>query len=525
MFATMLLITTNCRYNLTDDCLRVPSTIASEMNQPSSIDELATLCKLCREAQHQWRELSLRDRLKPIKTFRRLLVEEHDLLCDAVQQDIGKDPQQTIGGEILPTADACKFLLKQAKHLLKPQKIPNSQRPVWMIGQKDVVHRRPRGIVGIIGTWNYPIILNTVQILQALTAGNGVIWKPSEVAPQTAQAVHALIEKSGYPDNLFLRVEATREGGSALIEADIDHLVFTGAADTGRKIAARLGERLISSSLELSGHDALFVLKDADVELAARAAWFGVTLNAGQTCLAVRRAFVHQSIMDDFVSLIRPIVEQSSPMRLATKGQVVQAQSLVDDVVSNGGKAIQSQQTNSHEHPVLAPTVLLGSTADSQILRVATFAPVMTIVPFNSIDEALALDALCPYALGASIFTGNIALGRDLGAKLSTGSVSINDVIATTAHPASPFGGNRESGWGLTQGKEGLLEMTVPQVLTEKKGKFRPHYDLVPGSKIDQTTLLKGMLQFAHGRNLWRRFRGFLTVLWNAKGTKSEEED
>src|SRR5439155_5522019 len=120
-------------------------------------------------------------------------------------------------------------------------------------------------------------------------AGNGVFWKPSEVSSASAPALHALFLRAGVPADLLQMLPATREAGAALAEADVDHVVFTGSAATGRKLAAKLGERLVSSTMELSGCDALFVLPDADLDLAAKAAWFGATVNNGQTCIAARR--------------------------------------------------------------------------------------------------------------------------------------------------------------------------------------------------------------------------------------------
>src|SRR5262249_5533102 len=150
-----------------------------------------------------------------------------------------------------PTADACRFLLRQAEKLLRPRRVPSGQRPIWLWGQSDTVHRAPRGVVGIIGTWNYPLFLNGIQILQALTAGNAVVWKPSEVTPRFADLLHRLLLRAGYPEDLVGMLPATREMGPVLAEAAVDHVVFTGSAPVGRKLAARLGERLVSSTLEL----------------------------------------------------------------------------------------------------------------------------------------------------------------------------------------------------------------------------------------------------------------------------------
>src|SRR5207253_4065425 len=130
---------------------------------------------------------------------------------------------ETLAADVLPLADACKFLQQEASRLLRPRRVPSRLRPVWLLGQKDTVHRRPRGLVGIIGTWNYPLLLNGVQIVQALTAGNGVLWKPSEVAPASAERLHQVLLQAGFPETLVQRLPATRDAGPELANAEIDH--------------------------------------------------------------------------------------------------------------------------------------------------------------------------------------------------------------------------------------------------------------------------------------------------------------
>src|SRR5205814_286741 len=137
---------------------------------------------------------------------------------------------------------------------------------------RDVVHRRPWGVVGVIGTWNYPLYLNAGQVAQALVAGNGVLWKPSEYVPRTADVTHRLFLDAGFPPGLFAKLPATREAGPPLAEAEVDYVVFTGSEAVGRRLAARLGERLVPSTMELSGCDAMLVLEDARARPAAKAA-------------------------------------------------------------------------------------------------------------------------------------------------------------------------------------------------------------------------------------------------------------
>ncbi|HEV3385157.1 MAG TPA: aldehyde dehydrogenase family protein, partial [Gemmata sp.] len=280
---------------------------------------------LARPAQASWSQLSISDRLRPVRILRNLIALRTDDLTEAVKSDIGRPPVEVVATELLPAAAALKFLERKAQHILAPHRVGWRLRPIWLMGCRDAIHRRAWGVVGVIGTWNYPIYLNVGPIAQALVAGNAVLWKPSECAPRTADLLHTLFLEAGFPAALFPKLPATREAGPMLAEAEIDRVVFTGSETVGRKLAAKLGERLIPSTLELSGCDAMFVLEDANIELAAKAAWFGVTLNRGQTCIAVRRIFIQRTKCEAFVEAIRKLKPNSGPMELVTEGQVEQA--------------------------------------------------------------------------------------------------------------------------------------------------------------------------------------------------------
>src|SRR5262245_17949903 len=379
---------------------------------------LAEAVALCRQQQQAWSQLAVRERLRPVKLLRRLLASACDELCAAVARDLGKPAQEVIGGEILPLADACRFLEREANRSLQPRRIPGRQRPVWLFGQSDEVHRRPRGVVGIIGTWNYPLFLNGVQIVQTLTAGNAIVWKPSEVASSSAAALFGLLQRAGFPDGLVQMLEPTRENGPLLLEVDIDHLVFTGAVATGRRIAVRLGERLISSTLELSGCDAQLVLDDADVSLAARAAWFGATLNRGQTCIAPRRAFVDRSVYPAFCETLRRLVPAGTSARLALASQLRQAERLVQEALAEGGQLLGEPGPLGDESNLVTPRVVVEARPEMALCREASFAPVIAVLPCDGIEDALRMEARCPFALGASVFTRSPGRAEELAARL-----------------------------------------------------------------------------------------------------------
>lgn len=487
-----------------------------------------------RQAQRFWAYLPIRQRLAAIRTLRHRLVRDCDRLLSILTDELGKPATEALGGELLPVADHLAWLERRAAPLLAPKRLSSADRPVALWGQSDTVHRRPRGIVGIIGTWNYPLYLNAGQIAQALVAGNAVIWKPSEVAPRFAGTFVELMNDAGFPPGLFQAMPPTREGGPMLAEADIDYMVFTGSAAVGRKLAARLGERLIPSTLELSGCDAMLVLDDADLSLAAKAAAWSLTLNRGQTCIAVRRILVPRARMDEFVRYLAARLDPT-PLPLQTAAQVGHAQHIIADALAAGATCWGPTGTDQTRAggmtnlapSAIAPTVLLGVRPEMAVCREATFAPVMGVMSYDRLDDALTMEAACPFALSFSIFTSDPSRAVALATHLRAGSVCVNDVIAPTTHPATPFGGRGESGWGVTQGVEGLLEMTVPQVLSVRSGTFRPHYDGARAERgvspdgphnrhkqlPNQESLLRGLLLASHAPTFAERCSGWWRVV------------
>lgn len=489
----------------------------------------ATEVTAARVAQQSWSKFPIPERLRSVRALRRLIVERTDALFAAVHADIGRPLVEVIATELLPSAAALKFLEQRAARVLAPQRISGRLRPTWLMGCRDTIHRRPWGVVGVIGTWNYPIYLNIGPITQALVAGNGVVWKPSENAPRTADLLHALFLEAGFPAALFQKLPATRAGGSQLAETEVDYVVFTGSDGVGRKLAARLGERLVPSTLELSGCDAMFVLADANVEMAAKAAWFGVTLNRGQTCIAVRRIFVQRSVSEAFEDALRKLAVGAKPVELVTEGQRKQADRLIADAISGGATPISREPEASVDASALASgsrlttTFLLNTSPNSAICREASFAPVAAVIPFDTMDDAVSLAAGCPFGLSASVFTADTRAAQDLAGRIPSGSVVINDVLAPTAHPATPFGGRGASGWGVTQGAEGLLGMTVPQVVTVRKGTFRPHFDEAANPDPATVDLLRGLLRWTHAGGIGEKLRGLWQMVRGVRKQKRKK--
>jgi acyl-CoA reductase-like NAD-dependent aldehyde dehydrogenase len=490
----------------------ISATTARPFSDPLAISTLERM----RQAQSAWSQTPVRERMRSIRRLRTSLPIMADEFCQAVQEDIHKPAAETIGAELLPIAAACRFLEKRAAGILKPRLISLRDTPIWLFGERDQVVRKPRGLVGIIGTWNYPQFLNGVQIVQALAAGNAVLWKPSEVTPRSAAVLTQWLRGADIGPELASVLPSEREWGAKLAEAPIDYVVFTGHDTTGRKLAARLGERLIPSTLELSGHDAMLVLEDADLDLAARALFFGATVNSGQTCVATRRIFISRKVYELFLEKVKLLFQRDAEARpLAQASQAQHVRQVVQDAVQHGARILLDD--NSPETDRFTPILVADVHPDMRINQEALFASVVALLPFEEKREAREGIRRCDYGLGLSIFTANPHAARNWAADLPAGLVTINDVIAPLAHPATPFGGVGRSGWGITQGVEGLLEMTVPQVISSRGGTFRPHF-AKPGTSVATSLgVLQAMLRWRHSPTLRQRWKGMLELLRQAR--------
>lgn len=499
------------------------STLAAEPRSKTADPLGKSIQEALRRRQATWAATSIQERLRLIRQLRTSLPAMQQAFSEALQTDLHKPGAETIAAELLPVAGACRFLEKRAPAILHPKKVSFFDTPNWLLGEKDIITRKPRGIVGIIGTWNYPMFLNGVQIVQALAAGNVVIWKPSEIAPQTAEVITTWLRRAGVNEDLVHVLPAEREWGAKLAETDIDYIVFTGHDSTGRKLAARLGERLIPSTMELSGHDAMLILADANLDLAAKAIQFGATVNTGQTCVACRRIFVPRQLLPAMQEKLQALFSKQTTHRpLAMPAHQVQVTRLVTSACNEGAKVLVPIDGKPAELSGM-PMVLSNVRPDMAISQEALFAPVTLLMPYDNDNEALAGIKMSDYGLALSIFTADREKAKTFAAQLPAGLVTINDVVAPVAHPATPFGGVGRSGWGMTQGAEGLLELTTPQVISNRSGNWRPHFDPAGTTTLTDEGVLTQMLRWESSPTFGKRlksFFGMLGAVWRAGKSK-----
>ncbi len=405
-----------------------------------------------------WSGVSLRERLSWVRRFRGMVSSYADEFVRLVGEEVHKPAHETLTNDVMALLAACRWHEKHAHRVLRSRRVGG--RPVWMLGVRHRVQRAPLGRVAIIATWNYPIQLLGVQLVQALVAGNRVVVKPSEHSPRTQDLLLRLALQAGLPEGTLEWTEPSREAGARMIqESEPDHVVFTGSTRTGRAIGAVLGERLIASTLELSGCDSAFVLEDADVELAARTIWHTVTMNGGQTCMAPRRALVDRRVYADFVRALAPLAAGAPPRRLITRESAEHVHALAVDAIERGGRSL-SGVCEAARDGWLRPLAISDCPENAALVGGGHFGPVLAVVPVDSVEHALRIHRSCGQHLTANVYTRSRSRGEQLAPLLGASIVMLNDGVIPSGHPGVGLGGHGLSGWGVSRGVEGLLAMT-----------------------------------------------------------------
>jgi len=439
--------------------------------------------------------IPLATRLAIVRRFRHLLADEAEAFAAAASGQLQTPAPEGLIGEVLPLADACRFLEREAETILAPRRLGSAGRPRWLFGVDLEVRREPLGTVLIIGAYNYPLLLAGVQTIQALVAGNTVLLKPGRGGRAAAEALASGLARAGLPPGLLTLLDEGAASARQAITAGVDKVVLTGSATTGRTVMAELAKHGTPSVMELSGCDACLVLEGADLGLVARALSFGLSFKGSATCIAPRRVLASAATL---ALLEAKLTEAASaiPARRVDPEMAARVKRLVDDAVASGARLASGRADGDTSMPVI---VVANARAGMPLLTEDLFAPVISLIPTESDDDAVAAANANPYALGAAVF-GPLDAARRITGRLEVGCVVINDVIAPTADPRLPFGGRRASGFGVTRGAEGLIELTAVKTVSIRTGRMLQHLDpLKPGD----AALFLSYVRAAHA-GTWR---------------------
>ena len=439
----------------------------------------ATVAKAVRRAaraQPMWAERSFGDRAAVFLKYHDLILEHQEEILDLIQLETGKARRDAFE-EVADVALVCRYYgLNAEKHLQSVRRrgaLPGLTT-TWE-------HHPPRGVVGFIAPWNYPLTLAITDAIAALMAGNGVVVKPDRQTPFTALWALELLHRAGLPYDVAQVVTGTgTEIGPHLIDA-VDFITFTGSTETGRIVARRAGDRLIGCSLELGGKNSMVVLADADLDAAVEGAVRGSFSNAGQLCISIEKIFVAREIFPTFE---RRFVSRARQLRLGSgfdfdfdvgslisAEQVAAVESHVADAVGKGATVLAGGRSRPDLGPYFyEPTILADVSATMSLWSEETFGPVVALSPFDSIEEAIEQANATRYGLNASLWTGNLTRGAELAKRFEAGTVNVNEAYAAAwASIDAPMGGYKDSGLGRRHGAAGILRYVETQTVATQK--------------------------------------------------------
>ncbi len=482
-----------------------------------SSDEVKQAVVRARTAQKAWAVLSAAERGERLLGFRDAIVDEAESLVRLLSEETGKPKQEALSHEIFTLVDSMGWMSKRAPSVLAPRELDLH----LMKHRRGIVEWVPRGVVGIVSPWNFPMVIPFGGAYAALVTGSAVVIKPSEVTSLIALAVKKVWDKSGLPEHLLQIVTGRGETGAALIASGVDKIVFTGAVHTGRRVAAACAERLIPCTLELGGKAPLIVCADADIERTASAIAFGGFANSGQACISVERVYAHRDVYDALVDRVTERVKrlrQGDPLTgtvdlgaLTFPRQAEVAEAHIADAVGKGAKLKVGGKRKPGPGCFFEPTVLAECTPEMTVMREEIFGPIVPFMSVDSEDQAVELANDSHLGLNAYVFSRDRDNGRRVAERLSAGSVVVNDVLSNYACAEAPFGGMRESGYGRVHGDEGLLEMAQIRHLNLER--IRPPGRDPLGFPYSEKTyefLLKTIRTLFTRKSMLGRLRSFL---------------
>ena len=428
---------------------------------------VATKAAAARRAQRDWSGIPLRDRLEIVRRFGELLSHRREELARTLTSEMGKPIRQS-RNELTAMQGRIDFFLANTERAIADEVVFDSSEGPNL---QERIGYEPLGVIANISAWNYPYFVGSNVFLPALLTGNAVLYKPSEHATLTGLAIADLFRDAGVPNDVFVPVIGSGETGAHLLAQDIDAVFFTGSYATGRRIAEAVAPRLIRVQLELGGKDPAYVCNDVDVGAAAAAVADGAFYNAGQSCCAVERIYVHRDIAANFIAAfvdeVRGFVvgdptEATTYLGpLARREQLTVLDDHVADAVRLGARIELGGARRVGRGYYFDPTVLTGVNGRMKVMREESFGPIIGIQVVADDTEAVTQMNDTEYGLTAAVYTPNSSRAERILAQVNAGSAYWN--CCDRVSPRLPWSGRKHSGMGATLSIAGIRAFVQPK--------------------------------------------------------------
>ena len=422
-----------------------------------------------------------------------LLLTHREELVDAIEADYGaRSRDLSMLADIVSAIGPLKYARRNLDRWMRPQKRGVSPPALALFGARAEVRYQPKGVVGVMTPWNFPVQLAIDAIAGALAAGNRVMLKPSEFTPNTSDLLAQLID-SHFDEDEIAAFKGGADVGAAFAGLPFDHLIFTGATNIGRHVMRAAADNLTPVTLELGGKSPVVIGRSADMTKTAARVMTGKTMNAGQVCLAPDYVIAPDEQVDAFVGAVTEAVATMFPTIKANAdyGAIInqrhfdRLRGLIDDAKAKGARVIElnpaREDFSQQEHRKIPPTLILDPTDDMAVMQEEIFGPILPVKRYSAFDETIADINARPRPLALYYFGEDKAESEALLARTHSGGVTINDVIYHFTMDDLPFGGVGPSGIGAYHGHRGFLEFShekavYRQTASEILAMLRPPY-------------------------------------------------
>lgn len=407
-------------------------------------------------------------RITALRKLQHAILEREETICAALQTDLGKSSFESYMCEVGLTLNELSHMLKHIRSYTKEKSVPT---PLSQFPSRSYQKPTPYGVTLIMSPWNYPFLLTMDPLLEAIAAGNTVILKPSNYSPSVTAVLKELLE-SVFPEEYVAVITGGRQENGWLLEEKFDYIFFTGSKNVGRLVLEKAARHLTPVTLELGGKSPCIIDQTADLALTARRIVFGKYLNCGQTCVAPDYILCHESIRDALLSHLQEEIRRQfgdCALDNACYGKIISEKhflrllALLDPAkIVIGGKICSSSLQ-------IEPTVMDRVTMEDPVMQEEIFGPILPILTFQSLEEAVSLVNSQDKPLALYLFSRDASTVDTITSRCSYGGGCINDTVIHLATPYMGFGGVGESGMGAYHGKSGFDTFTHYKSIVDKK--------------------------------------------------------
>ena len=427
---------------------------------------------------------SARTRIKKLKKLKEIILKNRVKIKEALKKDFKKNPSEVDLTEIFPVVSEINFTINNLRKWMKDEYV---RTPLTLLGSKSFIRYEAKGVVLIITPWNFPINLSFISLINALSAGNSVLIKPSEITSETSYVIKDIIEET-FDEKEVSVVLGGVDLAKEILKLKFNHILFIGSPTIGSEVMKSASVHLSSVTLELGGKSPTVIDKNCDLKKAAKRVVWAKLINNGQVCIAPDYVLIHEEIKNKFVKYVINSIKKlygdninnsQSYCRIVNNNHFKRLKNLIDDSLKNNSKILYGGNTDSNEN-YIEPTLIENIDKNSKIFNEEIFGPILPIFTFKKIDEAITFINKKNKPLALYIFSSDKKNINKILGETSSGGVCINHNTLHYSNYNLPFGGIGNSGFGRCHGEYGFKELSNKKSIFKQFLPFSPTDILMP---------------------------------------------